>query len=134
MLFVCVGNSCRSPMAEAMARAMGKGRIEAHSAGLYPTGWIAEKTLATLLDMGYPVDGLHSKGLDAVPLPSMDVVVSLIGDSGLRLLPGGAATHRESWSIRDPYGDDEQVYRAVARGLESRIRMLVAQLLEEPAR
>lgn len=116
-------------MAEAMARAMGGGRVSAHSAGLAPLGRIDTKTISTLRRLGYPVNGLASKGLDAVALESMDVVVSLVGPEGFQLLPVGFTARRETWSVRDPFGDDEEVYRAVARALEARVRGLVAELL-----
>ncbi len=130
ILFICIGNTCRSPMAEAMARFMGGGRIVAYSAGLNPTGMVAEGSLWTLRELGYPNNGLKSKGIDEVPLGQLDVAVSLIGPSGLRYLPHGLAARLESWSIRDPYGDDEEVYLAVGRILEARIRELVDELLD----
>lgn len=116
-------------MAEVMARTIGAGRIVAYSAGLAPTGRIAAATLSTLARMGYPVDGLSSKGIEQVPLATIDVVVSLIGAQGLRALPPGLDARRESWSVRDPYGDDDRVYQAVARTLELQVRRLVEQLL-----
>jgi arsenate reductase len=131
ILFICIGNSCRSPMAEAMARRLGGGRIEALSAGLAPTARIAAHTVSTLRRLGYPTEGLHSKGIDEIPLESVDVIVSLVGRHGLRLLPTGLTARREAWSIRDPYGDDEEVYRSVARALEARVRELVAQVLDD---
>jgi arsenate reductase len=131
VLFFCIGNSCRSPMAEAMARTLGRGRIEAHSAGLLPTGRIAPPTLAALAALGYPVDGLRSKGLDQVPLRSVELVVSLIGSEGLRALPQDLVARREAWSVRDPFGDDQEVYLRVARDLEARVRNLVVGLLDE---
>jgi len=130
VLFICIGNSCRSPMAEAMARSMGGDRIAAYSAGLTPTGRIAANTLITLERLGYPTEGLASKELDSVPLDELDVVVSLIGDDGLRFLPHGISARLEAWPIRDPYGDDDEVYLAVARSIELRVRRLVDQLLE----
>jgi arsenate reductase len=130
VLFICIGNTCRSPMAEAIARAVGDGRIVAHSAGLNPTGRVAEGSRWTLRRLGYPDDGLSSKGLDEVPLDELDVVVSLIGPAGLRYLPHGLAARLESWSIRDPYGDDEEVYLAVGRTIEMRVRGLVTELLD----
>jgi arsenate reductase len=115
-------------MAEAMARGMGQGRITAYSAGLNPTGRVAEESLEVLDELGYDAAGLQSKGLDEVPLDQLDVVVSLIGEAGLRYLPHGLPARLEAWSIRDPYGDDHEVYRAVARTLERKIRELVDDL------
>jgi arsenate reductase len=116
-------------MAEAMARGMGGGEIAAYSAGLNPTGRVARESTEVLQELGYDPTGLQSKGLDDVPLDELDVVVSLIGDSGLRYLPHGLAARCESWSIRDPYGDDHEVYLAVAKNLELRIRELVDDVL-----
>jgi len=116
-------------MAEAMARAMGGNRIRVYSAGLNPTGRVARDTLRVLEDLGYDARGLTSKGIDEVPVDDLDVIVSLIGPSGLRYLPHGLPARLESWSIRDPYGDDIEVYRAVARTLEGRIRGLIDELL-----
>ena len=118
-------------MAEAMARSMGGGRVAVYSAGLSPLGRIENKTLSTLIEMGYSIDGLWSKGIGDVPLDSIDVIVSLIGRHALHLVPTGVAARREGWSIRDPYGDDEEVYLAVARTLESRVRALVDEYLSE---
>ena len=131
VLFLCIGNSCRSPMAEAIARALGGGRIIAYSAGVAPTGRIARRTIETLRGLGYPTSGLVSKGLRDVPLETIDVVVSLIGESGLRALPTGVTARRLAWSIRDPFGEDEAVYEAVAHRLEVRVRRLLDELTRQ---
>jgi protein-tyrosine-phosphatase len=119
-------------MAEAIARGLGGDRIVAYSAGLTPTGRIAEGTLSALQRLGYPAAGLASKGLDDVPLEDMDVIVSLVGPDGLRLLPASLTAHRLAWSLRDPYGDDDAVYDAVARRLEVQVRDLLDELSRSP--
>ena len=48
VLFVCIGNSCRSQMAEAFARAYGADIMEAQSAGVNPATYIAPLTRQTL--------------------------------------------------------------------------------------
>ncbi len=128
LLFICIGNTCRSVMAEAMARQLGGDRVRAQSAGLAPTGRVSDRTKAVLEEMGYDTTGLASTGLDAVPLAGVDVVVSLVGPEGLRLLPPNLACDRVVWSISDPYGEDLAVYRRVARGLELRVRRLLREL------
>jgi protein-tyrosine-phosphatase len=131
LLFICVANTCRSPIAEAIARAMGGARVEAFSAGLSPSGWVSENALAALTGLGYDPRGLWSKGLDAVPLAEMDVIVSLIGEDGLRFVPSNLTARRESWVIRDPYGEDEAMFVATARILERNIRVLLGELDEQ---
>lgn len=125
ILFICVGNTCRSPMAEAIARGLGDNGVMTSSAGLMPFGRIVSSTVETLETMGYDPRGLASKSLDDVDLDSFDIIVSLLGDSGLSYLPSNLGAQIESWSIRDPYGEDDEVYLAVARELERRIRELL---------
>jgi arsenate reductase len=127
ILFICVGNSCRSPMAEAIARSLGSERVEAFSAGLSPLGWISDQTLGTLRTLGHDVGGLSSKGLEDVALENLDIVVSLLGARGLDAIPRTIGARREAWSIVDPFGEDDEQYLAVARELESRIRKLLAE-------
>jgi len=130
ILFICVGNTCRSPMAEAMARELGGDRIEALSAGLAPTGRIASGTRRALSALGYRDGGLFSKGLEDIPLADMDVVVSLIGEDGLRWLPRSLAGRMVAWRVTDPYGEDDATYLAVARRVERLVKELVESLGE----
>lgn len=127
LLFLCLGNTCRSPMAEAMARGLGGLGVTAFSAGLRPTGRVAWGTLETLRLLGFDPSGLTSKGLGEVPLDEMDVFVSLIGTQGLTYLPQTGAK-RVAWEIRDPYGEDLATYQRVARDLVPRIGSLLEDL------
>jgi len=92
-----------------------------------PTGWISRGTVAALRSLGYDPEGLQSKGLDGVPVADMDVVVSLIGPEGLCLIPRNLGARLVSWHIPDPYGEDDDVFLAVGRRLERRIRDLLAE-------
>jgi arsenate reductase len=127
ILFICIGNSCRSPMAESIARILGGTGVETRSAGISPLGWVSEQTIDTLRALGYPTEGLSSKGLDAVDFEDVDIVLSLLGDRGLDYLPRGTGARREAWDITDPFGEDDEVYLEVARELEGRIRTLLSR-------
>jgi len=115
-------------MAEAMARSLGGGRVEALSAGLSPAGFIAEATVRTLQRLGYPTDGLYSKGLDALDTTAVDVVVSLFGRARFPL-GCGSHTREIHWPITDPFGEDESLYLRVARDIEARVRHLLQEEL-----
>lgn len=128
MLFFCIGNMCRSPMAEGIARALGSGRIEAHSAGLSPAGRVDPLAIRTLLELGYSADGLSSKGLTEVPLHDMDVIVSLIGREGLTILPRNLSARQVAWAVRDPMGEDEEAFLATAELLQRKVRALLREL------
>jgi protein-tyrosine-phosphatase len=112
-------------MAEAIARGIGGHEIHAASAGLMPFGRIVPPTIRTLTALGYDPGGLASKSLEDVDLSRFDVIVSLLGPSGLSSLPGSLTAERQSWPIPDPYGEDDEFYVTVARELERRIRFLI---------
>jgi arsenate reductase len=130
ILFICVGNTCRSPMAEAITRGLCRGEVTVSSAGISPFGRIVAPTVEVLESLGYDPRGLASKGLEEIDLSNFDVIVSLLGPSGLSYLPRSAGAQLEAWSIRDPYGEDLEVYRAVARDLERRIGSLLERHID----
>jgi protein-tyrosine-phosphatase len=114
-------------MAEAIARSLGGCRVKASSAGLAPLGWISDQTLHVLRTLGHDTEGLSSKGLDEVGWENLDIVVSLLGPRGLDAVPQSIGARREAWAIVDPFGEDEELYLAVARELEDRIRQLLTE-------
>ena len=117
-------------MAEAIARHLGGQRVNVQSAGIAPAGFVAGGTLGALEALGYTGGGLWSKGLDDVIVQDLDVMVSLLGEGALDLLPRGTGARREAWTVLDPFGEDEDVYLAVARGLEVKIRTLLSEELD----
>ena len=70
--------------------------------------------------------GEHASQRQQIVEAETEVEVSLIGRDGLRFLPSQLSAELECWSIRDPYGEDDEVYLAVARELERRIGDLLA--------
>jgi arsenate reductase (thioredoxin) len=126
VLFVCIGNACRSPMAEAIARQHASDVIEPSSAGIYPLGRLAKTTEQTLLANGYSVAELHSKALHREILQKVDLVVNLSGES---LDAFGDHTAKiEDWPIADPYGEDPATYQRILEELETRVLLLAASL------
>ena len=114
-------------MAEAIAGVLGGVMVEARSAGISPLGRVSEQTIDTLQALGYPTEGLSSKGLDQVDLEDVDIVLSLLGDRGLDYVPHSIGARREAWVITDPFGEDDEIYLEVARELERRIRILLCE-------
>src|SRR5438270_340720 len=96
VLFVCVENCCRSQMAEAFARRLGAGRVEAHSAGTRPAGAVHAKAVAAMRERGIDLAAQRPKGVAEVAAVDFDVVVTLgCGDLGGR----GRARRREDWAV-----------------------------------
>jgi arsenate reductase (thioredoxin) len=130
ILFVCVGNSCRSQMAEAFANQIGSGRVRASSAGSAPLGRILPLTYAVMKEKGLTLDGQWSKGLDDVPVIEMDVVVGM-GCEVACPVPAGFKGRRIEWNIPDPYGHDVSLYRSVRDLIERQVKALVDALADE---
>ncbi len=102
ILFVCTGNACRSPMAEAIARHYGMGRVEVFSVGVAPAT-LDRRAVLAMAEMGIDISIHVPKGVGAVAIGEMDLIVTLC-DYAQRLFPSGSPTqHRLHWSIRDPY-------------------------------
>ena len=128
VLFVCIGNSCRSPMAEALARHFGAAVMQPSSAGLSPLGRIAEPTRKVLLERGIRMDGIFSKGLKDVDVDGAHLVVNLTGMPGKGLFPGANVV---DWDIDDPYGEDMGTYRRICGDLEELVKKLAEDLRKE---
>jgi len=112
ILFVCVGNSCRSQMAEALANRYGNGRVKPWSAGSSPLGWITEETFDVLAEQGLSLDGHWSKSLKDFPVNEMDVVVGM-GCEVSCPVPTGFKGRVIEWNIPDPYGRGLDSFRSV---------------------
>src|SRR5450755_4789821 len=80
VMFVCLGNACRSPMAEAIARKEASDILEITSAGLTPMAYLPKMTLQTLERNGYSTDALTSKPIRREELLNTDLVLNMSGD------------------------------------------------------
>ena len=109
--FICLGNSCRSIMAEALALYYYGSEVEAQSAGLNHLGWVAPETLTVLKELHIPTTGLRSKGLGKINLADCRAVINLTAREISRPLPpdfSGRVYHRQ---IMDPFGLSLDTYR-----------------------
>ena len=101
VLFICLGNSCRSIMAEALARQFFGSALAAASAGIQPLGYIARETLQVLAEAGIPTSGLRSKGLKEMDLEACRLLVNLSGHSLAARMPAPLLERvlQRRWSI-----------------------------------
>jgi protein-tyrosine-phosphatase len=129
VLFICIGNSCRSPMAEAIALRDAADVIEAASAGLSPLGFVAAQTKRTLAENGYPNDGLESKSILQASWDAADLVVNMSGRPRERAFLEFSKV--EEWEVEDPYGEDPEVYQRIFEEIRRRVRGLAERLREQ---
>lgn len=126
VLFVCMGNACRSPMAEAIARRDAADVIEALSAGLAALGFVAGPTLEVLRERGYAVEELQSKRLQPEMFEEADLVINMSGRPREGVFTGYGKV--QDWDVEDPYGADLEVYRRICEDIEGRVRELAEKM------
>jgi protein-tyrosine-phosphatase len=129
VLFICLGNSCRSQMAEAIARHEATDVIEAASAGLVPLGFIAKPTISTLAESGIPCRGQTSKGITREAVDASDLVVNMCGHPLPPLAKGRARV--EDWDVEDPYGEEGAIYRRICEDIRRRVKDLAQRIRAE---
>jgi arsenate reductase len=123
VLFVCIGNSCRSQMAEAFARAYGSDVLVAQSAGLNPASIIAPLTRQLLAERNLNIEEHFPKGLEVVAREPFELVVNMSGNP--MSLPGSRIV---TWPVRDPIGQPEALYREVVQQIEGLVMGLILSL------
>ena len=139
VLFLCTGNSARSPMAEALARVRSGGLVEAFSAGSHPKPLHADAVRVMRDDYGIDVSGHEPRHVDEFADQRFDWVISLC-DRVRELCPEFPA-HPEivHWSIPNPtdgVADDDAIharFRQTASELDTRIGFLLAVLTDRDA-
>ena len=128
VLFVCLGNACRSQMAEVIAKKIGVDVMEPASAGVTPLGFVPIETIDTLLRNGYTPEELESKGIHPEICDSAEVIVNM---SGVPREDAFANFDKvEDWIVEDPYHGDLQTYQRVFEDIETRVGALVRRLRE----
>ena len=134
VLFICLGNSCRSQIAEAFAKLYGEGLIEAHSAGVKPAGFIHKKTIAVMDEVGIDLHEAASKPIDPALLVQVDWLVTLSEEAKPIFPPTSNHVHRLHWPIDDPvavFGKEDRIlkaFRMTRDEIERRVKELIEQI------
>jgi arsenate reductase (thioredoxin) len=126
VLFICLGNACRSPMAEAIARRDAADVIEACSAGLSPLGYVPVLTTQTLATNGYSIESLASTPITREVWDAADMVINMSGVAKERAFtdPGKV----EDWDVQDPYGSDPVLYQTIYEDIQRKVAQLAERL------
>jgi protein-tyrosine-phosphatase/DNA-binding transcriptional ArsR family regulator len=136
VLFLCTGNSARSQMAEALARALSAGAVEAYSAGSHPKPMHPNAVRVMRDEHGLDLSGQASKHIDVFVGQRFDRVISLC-DRVREVcpeFPGPPETIH--WSLPNPASGDADddasypLFQQTAAELVTRIEFLLAALGE----
>lgn len=123
VLFVCIGNSCRSQMAEGFARAYGSDVMVPESAGLAPAMSVSRDTIRSMREKNIDVSLHYPKALGEFSRAHFDLIVNMSG-CDLPAMPGPV----REWLIEDPIGHPLETYRAVRDQIEMLVMHLILEL------
>ncbi|SHN48066.1 ArsR family transcriptional regulator [Cryptosporangium aurantiacum] len=129
VLFVCTGNSARSPIAEALLGVHAAGRAVVTSAGSAPRPALHPAAVRVLRDRyGVDVAEQRPRHLDTLAGQRFDYVVTLC-DRVREICPEfGGESRRVHWSVADPSGGDDAVFARTAADIDTRVRYLLPVL------
>jgi arsenate reductase len=108
VLFLCVANSARSQMAEALARARLGADIRVQSAGSLPAH-VNPYAIVVMAERGIDMSTHTSKSVSTIDPTSVDLVVTLCAEEVCPLVLGAAS--RLHWPIDDPASPDPTITR-----------------------
>ena len=125
--FICVHNSCRSQIAEALGRHLASDVFESYSAGTERKDRInpdAVRLMKKLYSIDMEAEGQHSKLLS--DLPPVDVVITMGCNVHCPSLP---CRWREDWGLDDPTGQPDAVFLETIHRIEEKILQLKARVI-----
>lgn len=127
VLFICVGNACRSQMAEAFARVYGSDVLIAASAGIAPAAYVARDTIRAMDEKGISLRDHFPKALKNLGRARFDLAINI---SGFRVDDTVAAEIRE-WYVKDPVALKYSEHCEVRDEIENRVMELILELRRE---
>lgn len=127
VLFVCVHNSGRSQMAEAVFNQRAGGAAVAVSAGTQPADEVNPAVVQALHEIGISAEGLRPKLLTREMVEGADRVITMgcgVAESCPALLYG----HMEDWGLEDPAGQTLEKVREVRDEIVRRVDRLLEEI------
>lgn len=126
--FICVHNSCRSQISEALGKHLAGDVFESYSAGTETKPQINQDAVRLMKEI-YGIDmekTQYSKLLEDIP--PVDVVVTMGCNVQCPFLP---CKYREDWGLDDPTGKDDQAFRLVIASIEKNILQLKDRIMRK---
>ncbi len=119
--FICVHNSCRSQIAEALGKHLRGEEFDFYSAGTETKSQINQDAVRLMKEL-YGIDmemTQYSKTIDKIPQP--DVAISMGCDVGCPFI---GRAFDDDWGLRDPTGKSDEDFVEVIKEIESRIKSM----------
>ena len=124
VLFICIGNSCRSQMAEGFARKYGADVLIAASAGLAPAIMVAPDTIRAMDEKNIDIRDQFPKSLKQLGRAQFELFVNMSGFD----LPPEIDTPVREWDVPDPVAEDYETHCQIRDEIETRVMGLILEL------
>ena len=123
--FICVHNSCRSQMAEALGKIYGKDAFESYSAGTETKPMINQDAVRIIKDL-YDVDMNETQKSKLLSdIPEIDIAIKM----GCNVVcPYLKADHTEDWGLEDPTGKSDEEFIKTAKMIEEKVKDLADRI------
>jgi arsenate reductase (thioredoxin) len=123
--FICVHNSCRSQMAEALGKMFASDVFESYSAGTELRPQINQDAVRIIKDL-YNVDmNVTQKSKLLEDIPEVDIVVKMGCNVVCPFLP---SRHEEDWGLDDPSGKSDEEFIKTAKTIEEKVKDLARRI------
>ena len=123
--FICVHNSCRSQMAEALGKLFGSEVFESYSAGTETKPQINQDAVRIIEDLYNVNMNETQKSKLLSDIPEIDIAIKM----GCNVVcPYISAKHTEDWGLEDPTGKSDEEFVKVAKTIEAKVKDLVERI------
>ncbi len=123
--FICVHNSCRSQIAEALGKSTAFNSFESYSAGTETKPSINQDAVRLMKDL-YDIDMEKTQFSKLITdLPPVDIVVTMGCNVVCPYLP---SKYKEDWGLEDPTGKNDDEFKKIIATIEANIRNLADRI------
>ena len=127
VLFVCVENAGRSQMAEAFAKAYGKGKVEAISAGTMPAQELNPAVIEAMREKGIDLSAKKPKLVINQMVQEADMII-VMGCSAQGFCPAPLLNKVIDWGIEDPKNKPIEKVREIRDEIERKVKKLIEEM------
>lgn len=129
--FICVHNSCRSQIAEALGKHLAGDVFESYSAGTETKPQI-NRDAVRLMKQLYGIDMEKTQRPKLLSeIPPVDIVITMGCNVTCPYLP---SKHREDWGLDDPTGKSDEEYISVIYMIQKKVQELAQRITQKAIR